>query len=97
MVARLPGTDVTFESAEQLIELRCDSAVQGAVDQSDVTPEGTFAPGPARNPVAVTDSAQGCALSAAPARSTSAAFGFSLGFAALVLGWCRRRRGRTLG
>ncbi len=97
MVARLPGTDVTFESAEQLVELHCDSTVQGAVDPSGETPAETFAPGPARNPVAITDSAQGCALSAASAHSTSAAFGFSLGFAALVLGWRRRCRCTTQG
>lgn len=95
MLARLPGTDVTFQTIEQLIELRCDTSALDPGDDEDeaAIPSETdtpYAAAPARNPVVIGEPAEGCSLSGAPARGP--AFGITSLLAALMLGWSRRRQ-----
>jgi hypothetical protein len=99
MVARLPGTGVTFETPEQLVELSCDTNAIGNVgdevvgDEAEETVtsgDGYGATG--RNPVVLSESAGGCSFSAARARGSRSLLGVSLALAALGFGWSRRAR-----
>jgi hypothetical protein len=84
MEARLPGTDLTFETPEQLVELRCDASEPGV----------PYGAAPARNPVSISGSAEGCAISAASARGSTPAFAVMSLLAALILGARRRLTSR---
>jgi hypothetical protein len=104
MVARLPGTGVTFETPEQLVELSCDTnavgdaadevvgdaAVGDEAEETVTSGDGQGATG--RNPVVFSESARGCSFSAARARGSRSSLGVSLALAALGFGWSRRAR-----
>lgn len=99
MVALLPGTGVTFETPEQLVELSCDingvgnvgdEAVGDEAEETVMSGDGYGATG--RNPVALSESAGGCSFSAAPARGSRSSLGVSLALVALGFGWSRRAR-----